>query len=397
MPLVFVHGVATRDGGSYEENVAARNALFRDVALTGIADPDALKILNPYWGGLGAKLAFNNASLPQGDYESLGAEDEVPVRALAESTSGTLDGETMLRDLARESLVDAVDLLWAVAGDGANEESAGALSGLAVRSVDYALNNPDPAWLAAVENDNQFLTQLQIAVDEWEIQGSLGTGPEAEEWESLGFSEVWDRVREGAARLKSSAGRLVSEGLVAIGREGLHRNLINFLGDIFVYLDERGTRDNPGSIPTTIISALRDAAQRKTSGDDKLIVVAHSMGGNIVYDVLTHFAPDIEIDVLVTVGSQVGLFEELKLYVVSDEKIPGPSGDRAVSPPQVKNWINIFDDQDVLSFVTKPIFGNVIDFRYNTGKGVHGAHTTYFVRPSFHRRLHERLEETLSG
>ncbi|MBB4716917.1 hypothetical protein BJ965_006799 [Streptomyces luteogriseus] len=52
--------------------------------------------------------------------------------------------------------------------------------------------------------------------------------------------------------------------------------------------------------------------------------MAHSMGGNIVHDVLSFHRPKVHIDLLVTVGTQVGLFEELKLFAASDPGVPSP-------------------------------------------------------------------------
>ena len=61
----------------------------------------------------------------------------------------------------------------------------------------------------------------------------------------------------------------------------------------------------------------------------------------------------------------------------------------------IKHWINVFDKQDILSFVAANVFADVEDFEYSTGASALGAHTSYFKRPSFHKRLNERLREHL--
>jgi hypothetical protein len=140
------------------------------------------------------------------------------------------------------------------------------------------------------------------------------------------------------------------------------------------------------------MEALGEASARITETDDKLIVVAHSMGGNIVYDVLTHFMPEtLKVDVLVTVGSQVGLFEELKLFANSDEDVPSPDRPKVPRQRSILRWLNVFDTNDVLGFAAERIFEGVDDFSYSTGKGITGAHVTYFLRPSFYERLSARL------
>jgi pimeloyl-ACP methyl ester carboxylesterase len=140
-----------------------------------------------------------------------------------------------------------------------------------------------------------------------------------------------------------------------------------------------------------VADALEEASRRVSDDDPHLIVVAHSMGGNIVYDLLTHYRPDLRVDVLATVGSQVAFFEELKLFMESDPSVPSSGADRVPRPANVDRWINIFDRNDILSFTTSGVFDGVEDYEYSTGEGILLAHTTYFLRPSFHDRLGDRL------
>ena len=51
MPLVFVHGVATRRDPDYERGVAARNAMFRRYVYPALGWDDRLDPFNAYWGG----------------------------------------------------------------------------------------------------------------------------------------------------------------------------------------------------------------------------------------------------------------------------------------------------------------------------------------------------------
>ncbi len=398
MPLVFVHGVATRRGSGYAENVDARDALFRRLALDNICgNPAQATITNPFWGDLGARAAWNHQSLPGDQVEALGADDAAAGLALADlSPSGSEQAERVLTDAARRSLPAAIDLLWIVATEQANADQAAALADLAVRAVDYADHNPVPNWLADIDNDRQFVRDLQQAVEGWEIRGGVGAHHDSADWESLGFGDTWDRLREGATRIRHAAGRMVGAGAVKLGRASTHRSVSMFLGDVLVYTKKRGEHDAPGPIPSLVIEALTAASAARSPNDARLVAVGHSMGGNILYDVLTHFRPDLPIDAYVTVGSQVGWFEELKQFKESDEAVPSTGKPKVAKPPGVSNWINIFDPQDILSFVAEPIFDGVRDFEYSTGSSVFGAHSAYFARPSFHRRLGERLEEVLA-
>lgn len=397
MPLVFVHGVNVRDDGSYYQDVNARNALLRRFALSSMfADSQAVAIFSPYWGQYGVKFAWNQASLPQSGIEELGPEDELPLILLNQTLlDPTPAAETVLLEVARRSLEEAVDLLWAASSQQVDPVRADALAALAVRTTDYVAYNPHPLWLDSVNNDRAFLRDLQQAVEDWQPQGTVPSVPASSDtnnWEALGFDDTWEQIKEGASRLKGAVSSLAGRALVDVARPGLHHQASRFMGDVLVYLRERGTRENPGAIVREVVDKLDQARSQLRPGDDKLIVIAHSMGGNISYDILTYFRPDLKVDVLVTVGSQVALLEEMKLFVVSDKTRPvDPKTDRLSLPPNIGRWLNVFDYNDVFGFAATGVFQGVEDFSYITGRGVISAHTTYFTRPSLHRRLGERL------
>jgi len=124
-------------------------------------------------------------------------------------------------------------------------------------------------------------------------------------------------------------------------------------------------------------------------------VVGHSLGGLLAYDTLTHYAPDITVDHFITVGSQVALFEEMTLCRASQVGVPAnPPGDRLDRPKNIRQWINVYDTNDVFSFRAEAVFKGVEDYRFDTGYGLLQAHGGYFARPSFYRRLASRLAGT---
>jgi hypothetical protein len=97
---------------------------------------------------------------------------------------------------------------------------------------------------------------------------------------------------------------------------------------------------------------------------------------------------ELKIDLLVTVGSQPGLFGEMDLLG------PPTDGDaKAPHPASVTHWWNVFDPVDLLSFRCEPVFEGVTDFEFGSATGMVDAHTTYFKRPRFHVRLRKRLVE----
>ena len=65
-----------------------------------------------------------------------------------------------------------------------------------------------------------------------------------------------------------------------------------------------------------MLEAFDDA--RAGAPNEPLVVIGHSLGGVISMDLLSHFRTDIDVDLFVTIGSQVAHFEEMKLYHASD-------------------------------------------------------------------------------
>jgi len=177
----------------------------------------------------------------------------------------------------------------------------------------------------------------------------------------------------------------------------LNEFVSNFFGDVFVYLRTRGTAAEPGEIPRRLLSKLAWARQQQHArNDEPLVVLSHSMGGQIVYDAVTHFLPgtpalhDLRIDFWCATASQVGFFEELKLFLASsggyktDHPVPFP-------PAHLGVWWNVWDHNDFLSFTAQSIIDKVDDGSYDSGMSLLEAHGGYLQRPSFYRALAAKL------
>ncbi|MFE3454526.1 hypothetical protein ACFXJ8_36945 [Nonomuraea sp. NPDC059194] len=71
------------------------------------------------------------------------------------------------------------------------------------------------------------------------------------------------------------------------------------------------------------------------------VVVAHSLGSVVAYETL-HAHPDIEVDLLVTLGSPLGMRN-----VVFEHLLPAPVDGRGERPKGVRRWVNIADKDDI--------------------------------------------------
>jgi hypothetical protein len=258
---------------------------------------------------------------------------------------------------------------------------------------------PKPDWLASVENDEDFANQLVTAALE-------DAAVPAEEHETFGISDVRDRLRAAVESIRSAVVAVQQNVLSVVGkgkefalaraddltlrvRTPLHQTLITFLGDVFVYFRQREAAT--AEIGKKVADAIRDGAAVRNNTGEPLVIVAHSMGGNIVHDLLTSSLADVGVDVLVTVGSQVGVLEELRLFTSSNPLVPSASQPKMKMAPKVEHWINVFDTFDPLGFAAGRVFDGVKDYRFRTGHA--WAHGGYFVEPMFHQRLGERLKE----
>ena len=399
MPLVFVHGVSVRAGESYDRQLEFRDESFRRHVLKR-AD---VAVLNPYWGDLGATAAWEHASLP-GErllmLEALGSQDPVPVEQVlkAEEAAGYTRPRSVLLGVAREEFAEAVALLvsTAVEESGIDAEE---LVRVATLLHDYASAVPNPDWVHEVANDYTFLERLRRESEEWRDRtgGSvLLDSPGDPQALAEADDTVWDGLRAAIERIRDAIANWHWGQPGRSLRRTIQPYVTNFFGDIFVYLKSRGTREQPGGIVERITASLRAAAQLATPADP-LIVVAHSMGAAIVYDALSHFATDVEVDTLVTVGSQVSWFEEMKLFASSDAGIPNARHRRAPKPSNIETWLNIIDTSDYLSYAVEPIFAGTTDLSFDSGRGPLAAHTEYFKDVGFYQFVGSAIRTHTDG
>ena len=78
----------------------------------------------------------------------------------------------------------------------------------------------------------------------------------------------------------------------------------------------------------------------------EIMLIAHSMGSIIAYDVLTFILPEIKIDTFVTMGSPLGL-PIIMSKIASEQNMKVHMKEKLKTPPGVKrNWYNFSDLED---------------------------------------------------
>lgn len=416
MAVVFVHGVNTRDGAEYERDVAARTELLRRLLLKPLGSPfDQMSIQNSYWGNYGVTFAWNNACLPEVEtMKHMGAGDGQTPLADAELArvigeldyQGTPAGLDSMgggaRSLKRAAVKDPARVAEAVLAPlilseknlngpaGATAEEDGCCEALIlIAATEAAEEDKTIAEIQAAANDGEVIDIIKGATLD-RIQQRLTPAPAAipgltrmgsvdDRWQAFN-----DRVAELFNRAKAAPARAATVASLDLYRSSLHQNFARFIGDVFVYLQRRGPKETPGPIIRTVRDTIATAHERNPS--EPMIVVTHSMGGNIVYDLLTFYAPELKVDIWVSVASQIGFFEEMKIFQASDTAVQGP--DKVNTLPKLKVWMNVYDPADILAFKTAPIFNAAkIDLPFLTGDSALKAHGAYFKRPSFYRLL----------
>lgn len=300
--------------------------------------------------------------------------------------------QSRLKHLQQEELSDVC--VAVISNDSTHDANEQTLLIMAADDVAYA---PDTLKQLAdcdqIEDEVKTLQSL-IRTRYEELRKQLGLRDAANKIDLRGaFHEVLLRTAHGP-------GYALTRAVVSM-RAAMNGFVMMFMGDVLTYLTGRGTARSPGAIPACFIERLRKCQQNKIARNNEPIVVfSHSMGGQIVYDVVTHFLPkshecaDLKIDFWCAAASQIGFFEELKLFLEDNSKYGLATGKRVPypDPRHLGYWWNVWDHNDFLSYSVKNIIEGVDDEPYNAGLSAVEAHGGYLVMPSFFRKFARKIQ-----
>lgn len=417
MPILYVHGVNVRSRDGFD---AMKVFAHRYIAPAISDDPDGVTIADAYWGDHAFSPTYDGVSrprtrllgmgaggLPEDDVSAMAAIDyrdaldRLPTSAGAATTSGGLTAGGMssgtadiavdLADMSAENIGDVLIAALETSG-----ESAVTQAELAVVVDSLVTDGVLADLISANDTLEAQLDAIFVAIQDRHYVGTTLAGQGISNW----AAKAKDRATEALSRARGAGSYALSIAFAEV-RPVLNQLASQFIGDVFVYLAKRGQAGAPGVVPQILLDKLVELqAVKEVRGGEPLVVISHSMGGQLVYDVVSHFLPKtptlahIKIDFWCAAASQVGFFEEGKLFIEKDpshktgKKVPFPGSNLGA-------WWNVYDENDFLSFTAKDILEGVDEAAYSSGMTLIKAHGGYLKRPSFFREMAERIEAVI--
>jgi len=124
--------------------------------------------------------------------------------------------------------------------------------------------------------------------------------------------------------------------------------LRHFVKDLAAYYGESSQFDP--SLRDSICRKLADTLKKHRH--KKILLIAHSMGSIIAWDVLTKYVPHIKIDTFVTIGSPLGI-PVVKNRMLRDLRQKGEMSPALKTPENIQQaWYNLADFKDRVAFNT---------------------------------------------
>ena len=399
MPTIFVHGVAVRQV-SFDE-LSKKVLLGLRHRKTGPAMPFAAH----YWGGAASTLGWGGRSIPGFSKEeqlaqqlAMGSRVQLPdlkmlllVEPLAELLAFADTGDRSSTGMGfnqRQSQIDArnrqlsgakqnlVERLQELLPPGSADEDF--LKAAVGRALDAAVRTRGTLTI------EELMPMLARAVTASACHRQAGPV------DMLGGSSEWDetaRATEQAVRDVLGRQRSIRDtfrnGVLSVAtfalRKGLRTRtmpgLVRFLGDTMVYLNDRDKYLD--ALYRTVVEELRRS-------DTPLWIVGHSLGGIMAFD-LCYKHPQLPVARLATVGSQIGLFAEADLLLQSNAAALNDG--RRVVPNNVQQWINVYDENDMLSFRATGIFDRVEEEELSSGAPFPDSHGAYWDNVAVYNRI----------
>ena len=385
-PVLVIHGVANHDKNLFEHRVAELNRRVNAGCAT------SWRFIPVFWGDLGAVQEGIEDTIPSPPLLS-----RLPVRAgsgqadpdsisplgleiLNALFAAGLDGETgepartyrpvrsdeAKRDAVAEAARMRTEERVTVRADDTAEDVAGAIRAswadvVYLKAIDHpgVLEAIGRAVADAVTEDG---SPVRFDVDdEADESGGFGVRDDDRETDDrqvdtrgsiTTFQRFVGRVVHGVDR---AVGAVLGEVLGSVQeflRKKVSRGVAGFVGDVLVY------QRNQAKIQERLWSYV--PAGWGTDADHAVDVIAHSLGGVIIFDAATTATPPLYVRRFVTFGSQSSFFEVVDprkgLAIYVPKKGDGTSAQAIPLPSSIETWLSLWEPLDPLAFLAGSIF-----------------------------------------
>jgi len=126
--------------------------------------------------------------------------------------------------------------------------------------------------------------------------------------------------------------------------------LSKYFKDMDIYYTENCNLENASICKAKDLINKRLIQVLENYKNDNIMLICHSMGSIIAFDVLNFEAPQIDIDIFVTIGSPLGLPIVIN-KIAAEQKRRLNSENYMNTPPTIlKNWYNFSDILDKVAF-----------------------------------------------
>jgi hypothetical protein len=398
VPIVFIHGITVR--------LDRFHRLLGSVKRGFVDSGCHLEVSGCYWGDLGRSESYTGMSIP-GFGE--GVRGVGHTRSLADTSALSM---LLLEDPLAEltDLRDTEDFTLDPAGFRPvppNVEARNARLSAAEESVSAQVlpkggefGGPEAPWSAehigrlvhevfdAAARADQMLdvSDLITPMSRALTAGICRSVTVADDWPTdfrwndtaMTIEDILDQ------QLGGERGKVIrslrDQALTSALRHGLRVRVMPglslFLGDVMAWFRNRDA----------ILELVEEAVVRAGTADP-VVLIGHSLGGIIAFEYCVQASRDIEL--LATVGSQVGFFGELGVLNLASRL---PDGKLPV-PVRLGRWYNYYDPDDALSFLAAPVFDRVADIEIDTRAPFPIAHSEYWHL----RDTYEKLTAVVSA
>lgn len=198
-----------------------------------------------------------------------------------------------------------------------------------------------------------------------------------------GFDELTPSQRTEAAQWLVAAGAPVPEDPQNVGLAPVRQMLDWLVGERGGQLTAAVREQTVRRVERALVANLHEVEAYTTWPDRRrlvrervagvirrerpAVVIAHSLGSYVSYETL-HAHPDLEVELLVTVGSPLRVPSLLRRLE------PGLRAGRGARPAGVRRWVNLADVGDLVAVPRKlgEVFPVDADETCDTGLGFHG-------------------------